>query len=108
MTDSSNNSLNKAYLSHGVMPHMWQKCFMLRIGLKRFKKCIGSGLKPSWVLDKTERKRRREKKKKTVPQQQHQQQQQQQQQTNTSVMPFVNPAKRCSQGLNHKTFLRYR
>ena len=37
---------------------------MLRIGLKRFKKCIGSGLKPSWVLDKTERKRRREKKKK--------------------------------------------
>ena len=91
----------------GSCPICGKNVLMLRIGLKRFKKCIGSGLKPSWVLDKTERKRRREKKKKTVPQQQHQQQQQQQQ-TNTSVMPFVNPAKRCSQGLNHKTFLRYR
>ena len=90
----------------GSCPICGKNVLMLRIGLKRFKKCIGSGLKPSWVLDKTERKRRREKKKKTVPQQQHQQQQQQQ--TNTSVMPFVNPAKRCSQGLNHKTFLRYR
>ena len=35
----------------------WRSCKWCR-----FKKCIDSGLKPSWVLDKTERKRRREKK----------------------------------------------
>jgi Zinc finger, C4 type (two domains) len=66
----------------------WRSCKWCR-----FKKCIGSGLKPSWVLDKTERKRRREKKKKpsaaaAAPKEQE---------PENALVPLASPASRCSQ-----------
>jgi hypothetical protein len=63
----------------------WRSCKWCR-----FKKCIGSGLKPSWVLDKTERKRRREKKKTPANGSKAKSQPQDQQQN--IVATFLNPA----------------
>ena len=60
----------------------WRSCKWCR-----FKKCIASGLKPSWVLDKTERKRRREKKKPANGSKEKSGQHQQ-----NVVATFVNPA----------------
>jgi hypothetical protein len=61
----------------------WRSCKWCR-----FKKCIASGLKPSWVLDKTERKRRREKKTTTTTAATAT--------SDTAMVTFINPATKGS------------
>lgn len=70
----------------------WRSCKWCR-----FKKCLASGLKPSWVLDKTERKRRREKKKKTTATAASTTSTSTSQSESNTMVPFASPAKRCSQ-----------
>ena len=70
----------------------WRSCKWCR-----FKKCLASGLKPSWVLDKSERKRRREKKKKPTAATSSTNQQRQEAESNAVMVPFLSPAKRCSE-----------
>jgi hypothetical protein len=54
-----------AYAGNKIVIH--RIFFIVLIKLRtfhlRYEKCLASGLKPNWVLDKKERKRRREKKK---------------------------------------------